>query len=34
MSLGSNNVFITLNPWHADRLQWAGGNFWSFWHLE
>ena len=34
MSLGSNNVFITLNPWHADRLQWAGCNFWSFWHLE
>lgn len=34
MSLGSNNVFITLNHWCADQFQWAGGNFWSFWHLE
>lgn len=34
MSLGSNNVFITLNHRHADRFQRAAGSSWSFWHLE
>lgn len=33
MSLG-NYVFITLNPLACRLFQWAGGNFWSFWHLE